>query len=245
MNPCSEGGSSMLKAVLFDFNGVIINDEALHDQLLEQLLIEENLRPKPGEFRELCLGRSDRACIQDLLAARGRIITNDYLDSLIIRKAKAYALQLNALETLPIYPGLDDLIFRLRSAQIKLAIVSGALQSEIEQVLGRAELRQYFTVIVGGDDKLPSKPAPDSYLTAIERLNQVDPTLHLQPWECLAIEDTFAGIDAAKLAGIPVVGVANSYPFHMLQRRANWTVDYLSDLELDRIQDLYTTPRAS
>jgi beta-phosphoglucomutase len=235
----------MLKAVLFDFNGVIINDEALHDQLLEQLLIEENLRPKPGEFRELCLGRSDRACIRDLLAARGRVITNDYLDNLIARKAKAYALQLNALQTLPIYPGVDDVIFRLRSAQIRLAVVSGALQSEITQVLDRAGLRQYFTVIVSGDEKLPSKPAPDSYLTAVERLNQLDPGLHLQPWECLAIEDTFAGIAAAKQAGIPVVGVANSYPFHMLQRRANWTVDYLSDLELDRIQELYITPKAS
>jgi beta-phosphoglucomutase len=235
----------MLKAVLFDFNGVIINDEPLHEQLLEQLLLDENLRPKPGEFRELCLGRSDRACIRDLLSVRGRVVTEAYLDTLIARKSRDYALRLNTLDSLPIYPGLDDFIFSLRSAQLKLAIVSGALRAEIELVLTRTGLREHFAAIVAGDDQLPSKPQPDGYLKAIDRLNTLDPTLKLQPWECLAIEDTFAGIESAKLAGIPVVGVANSYPFHMLQRRANWTVDYLCDLELDRIQDLYATAKAS
>lgn len=235
----------MLKAILFDFNGVIINDEPLHEQLIEQLLIEENLRPKPGEFRELCLGRNDRACIRDLLSARGRVVTESQLDTLIARKSSAYALRLAAIEHLPIYPGLDDFIFSLRSAQLKLAVVSGALRAEIEYVLDKVGLREYFSVIVAGDDHLPSKPEPDGYLAAIARLNDLDPTLKLHPWECLAIEDTFAGITSAKLAGIPVVGVANSYPFHMLQRRANWTVDYLCDLELERIQDRYTHPQAS
>lgn len=70
-------------------------------------------------------------------------------------------------------------------------------------------------------------------------LNQQYTDINLQPSECLVIEDTFAGIEAAKLAGMSVVGVAHTYPFHMLQRLANWCVDYLSDLELDRIQKVY------
>ncbi|WP_254721747.1 HAD family hydrolase [Kovacikia minuta] len=139
---------------------------------------------------------------------------------------------------LPIYPGLADFIFNLRAAKVKLAVVSGAIRSEIEQVLQRAQLREYFSVIVSGDENIPGKPAPDGYLMAIERLNQQYPDLQLTSWNCLAIEDTFSGIEAAKRAGIPVVGVANSYPFHMLQRRANWTVDYLSDLELERVQQV-------
>jgi beta-phosphoglucomutase len=235
----------MLKAVLFDFNGVIINDEPIHDLLLEQLLIEENLRPKAGEFRELCLGRSDRACIRDLLDARGRSVTEAYLDTLIARKAKAYAEHLRSLDTLPLYPGLADFIFHLRAAQVQLAVVSGALRSEIDYVLTQAALQDTFSVIVSGDEHLPSKPQPDGYLCAVDRLNALYPELQLQPGDCLAIEDTFAGIESAKSAGIPVVGVANSYPFHMLQRRANWTVDYLSDLELERIQAVYAPPVAS
>ncbi|HEY9299591.1 MAG TPA: HAD family phosphatase, partial [Phormidium sp.] len=55
------------------------------------------------------------------------------------------------------------------------------------------------------------------------------------PIECLALEDTFAGIEAAKKAGIQVAGVTHTYPFHMIQRQANWTVDYFADLELDRV----------
>ena len=83
---------------------------------------------------------------------------------------------------------------------------------------------------------IDGKPAPDGYLLAVERLKELYPNTNLQPSDCLAIEDTPAGIQAAKQAGIAVVGVANTYPFHMLQRQANWTVDYLRDLEIERVQ---------
>jgi HAD superfamily hydrolase (TIGR01509 family) len=235
----------VLKAVLFDFNGVIINDEAIHERLIEQLLIEENLRLSSGEFSRVCLGRSDRACLTELLANRGRVVTEDYLMNLMLRKAQAYQRQLDALEKLPIYPGLADLIFNLRAAQLKLAVVSGALGTEIEAVLQKSQLTAYFSAIVAGDDIQTSKPLPDGYLLAVERLNQQYPELNLQPSECLAIEDTPAGIQAAKQAGIPVVGVANTYPFHMMQRQANWAVDYLSDLELDRVQEVYAQSKFS
>lgn len=229
-----------LKAVLFDFNGVIINDEPLHNRLLEQLLIEENLRMKPEEFRESCLGRSDRACLMDLFERRGRVLSDSALENLVQRKTSAYRQQLEALDKLPSYPGLEDCIFNLRAAQCKLAIVSGAVRSEIEFVLERLKLRSHFSVIVSGDDVTASKPDPQGYLRAIDHLNQAFPDLGLTPADCLVIEDTFAGIQAAKSAQIPVVGVANTYPFHMMQRCANWAVDYLSDLELDRIQQGYT-----
>lgn len=228
-----------LKAVLFDFNGVIINDEPIHQQLIAQLLIEENLRPVPGEFRQICLGISDRVCLTELLTRGGRVVSESYLTQLMKRKAQAYQQQLEKLEKLPIYPSLEDLIFQLRSADLKLAVVSGAMRSEIELVLNRANLAQYFTVVVAGDDITTSKPEPDGYLLAVERLNQHHSGLDLQPDECLAIEDTPAGIQAAKQAKIPVVGVANTYPFHMLQRQANWAIDYLSDLEVERVQQIY------
>ncbi len=228
-----------LKAVLFNFNGVIINDDSVRQQLIDQILVEENLCPQPGEFRKVCLGRSDRACLTDLLTRRGRVVSETYSLQLVKRKAKAYQQQLEKLEQLPLYPGLEDLIFQLRSRSLKLAVVSGAIRSEIELVLNRATMAEYFTVIVGGDDIITSKPEPDGYILAVERLNQQYPGFNLQPSQCLAIEDTLAGIQAAKRAGIPVVGVANTYPFHMLQRQANWTVDYLCDLEIDRVQQVY------
>lgn len=229
----------VLKAVLFDFNGVIINDEPLHNKLLEQILLDENLRPNPAEFREVCLGRTDRACLSDLLARRGRVVSEDYLSKLVAKKSRAYAQQIAEIEQLPSYLGLSDFIFKLRAAGIVMAVVSGAVRSEIELVLERLDLSQQFAVIVAGDEVQQSKPDPEGYLLAVERLNQRDAALQLQPPECLVIEDTFAGIAAGKAAGMQVVGVANSYPFHMMQRLSNWAVDYLSDLELERIQQVF------
>jgi HAD superfamily hydrolase (TIGR01509 family) len=229
-----------LKAVLFDFNGVIINDEPLHERLIEQLLLEENLTLKPGEYHKVCLGRSDRPCLSELLASRGRILNDTYLTQLLHRKARGYALELEKIEKLPLYSGLDDLLSQVRSCNLKLGIVSDAIRKEIEVVLNRAQLAKYFQVIVAGDDVTTSKPEPDGYLFAVKRLNQEYPDLNLQPQECLAIEDTLAGIQAAKKAGMQVVGVANTYPFHMLQRCCNWTVDDLCDLELERVQEIYS-----
>lgn len=230
----------MLKAILFDFNGVIINDEPLHEKLLSQILVEENLRPKPEEFWEVCVGRSDRACITELFSRRGRVLTEQQLTDLIARKSEYYRRQLEELEKLPSYPGIEDLIFQARSAQLKLGVVSGAMLSEIELVLERLNLKQHFVAIVAGDQIPTSKPDPTGYLLAVERLNQQFPDLSLKPQECLAIEDTFPGIEAARRAGMKVVGVANTYPFHMMQRCSNWAVDYLSDLELDRIKSAFT-----
>ena len=228
-----------LKAILFDFNGVIINDEPIHAQLIEQILLSENLRLNPGEFQTFCLGRSDRACLADLLSQRGRVVADAYLDTLIRQKAIAYQQTLEQLDVLPIYPDLADFLVQLQSRPYKLAVVSGALKAEIEFVLHQIQALEQFQVIVAGDDITGSKPQPDGYVLAVERLNQLFPDLDLHPHHCLAIEDTLAGIAAAKAANIPVVGIAHTYPFHMMQRCANWAVDYFMDLELDRIQSFY------
>ncbi|MEG3979031.1 HAD family phosphatase [Microcoleus sp. herbarium8] len=227
-----------LKAVLFDFNGVIINDESIHENLIDRLMLDENLQLKRGEFREICLGKSDRACITELLQRRGRYLTETYLDRLLLGKAKAYQEKINSLETLPIYAGLAEFIDKIRVSGLKMAVVSGAMRSDIELVLERAGLAANFELIVAGDDLTASKPEPDCYLLAVELLNQKYPGLNLQPIECLALEDTFAGIESAKKAGMQVAGVTHTYPFHMIQRQANWTVDYFADLELDRVAQL-------
>ena len=201
-----------LKAVLFDFNGVIVNDEPIHEKLIDQLMLDENLQLKRGEFREVCLGRSDRACITELLKRRGRYLTETYLDRLLLGKAQAYQKKIDSLETLPIYPGLAEFIAKIRACGLKMAVVSGAMRSDIEFVLERAGLRANFELIVAGDDLTASKPEPDGYLLAVGRLNQKYPGFNLQPIECLAVEDTFAGIEAAKKAGIQVAGVTHTYP---------------------------------
>lgn len=229
-----------LKAVLFDFNGIIIDDESIHQELIQEIIIAENLRPPDkAEYREICLGRSDRAGIIDILSRRGRVISEDNLKNLIASKTKAYRQQLTELESLPVYPEIKDIMAKITASGLKIAVVGSALKAEIELVLDRADLKQYVSVIVAGDDLTQSKPAPNSYLLAVERLNRSDSSLQLQPDNCLAIEDSEAGIQAAKNAGMQVLGVANTYPLHLLQRQTNWAVDYLSELELDRVQRVF------
>lgn len=228
-----------LKAVLFGFSGVIINDRAIHQQLIDEILIGENLRPKPGEYRQVCLGRSDRACLIALLSSRGRVVPDAYLSQLLSQKSKAYLAQLDSLNKLPIYVDVEDLIFKLRAAPLKMALASGSPRAEIEFVLERSQLAQHFSIVIADEDLHDRQSEADIFLQTIEGLNQVFPELKLLPSESLAIQDSLAGIQAAKLARVPVVGVAHTYPMYMLQRQASWVVDYLSDLELERVRQVY------
>jgi len=224
-----------LKVVLFDFNGVIIKDQRIHQELVAEIMLCENLRPDAGEYKQYCRGRSDRACLRDILASRGRILSEDYLSKLIEAKTKAYQQQIEQLAELPLSAKLSEFLAQLKEQGLIIGLVTGALRSEVEFILQRARIAEYFTVIVAGDDLPLSKPEPDSYLLAIANINQQHPSLNLQPSQCLAIEDNPVGIEAAKRAKIQVVGVANIYPLHMLQRQANWTVDNFMEIELDRV----------
>ncbi|NJO72145.1 MAG: HAD family phosphatase, partial [Oscillatoriales cyanobacterium RM1_1_9] len=170
-----------LRAILFDFNGIIINDEPIHERLLQQILLEENLNIESIELQAFCLGRSDRACLENLLEARGRIVTETYLNQLIERKAKSYQAELEALPELPLYPDTKAFIRRLSETELKLGIVSGAIRSEVELILQRAELKRYFSVIVTSDEVATSKPEPEGYLLAVQLLNETYPDLNLKP----------------------------------------------------------------
>ena len=227
-----------LKAILFDFNGVILNDEPIHQELISEILIAENLSFDQTELHNLSLGRSDRACLTDLFNRDGRVVTEEYLTKLITAKATAYRAKLQQLQTLPIYPDVPKFLAQLQQQKLTIALVTGALRQQVELILQQTNLTQYFSVIIAGDDITTSKPEPDGYLLAVIKLNQQHPELNLQSHECLVIEDSIAGIEAAKRAKMQVVGIANTYPLHVLQRRANWTVDYLSEIEIERIQEV-------
>ena len=234
-----------LKAALFSFSGIIINDEDIRKTLSEQVLLAENLRPSEDDYYEVCLGKSDRACLKALLYQRGRDVKKETLDRLLQKESDIYKAWLSDIAKLPIYPGLEDLIFRCRTAQIKMGIVTGAERQQVSEALSRANLTEQFSLIVAGDDISlnGSKPSPDGYIKAIARLNEIYPDLQLQANECIAVEDTFSGITAAKSANIPVIGVAHTYPNHMLQRRATWVVDYLREINFDWIGEKFGRAR--
>jgi HAD superfamily hydrolase (TIGR01509 family) len=178
-----------------------------------------------------------------LLSYRGRTITEDYLTRLIQKKAQLYRAKIETLDILPLYPGIRKLLDQIQLYRLAIGLVTGAIRSEVINILEKAELQTYFSVIVAGDDIATSKPQPDGYLFALEQLNRSDSTLQLEPSQCLAIEDTPVGIQAAKQAGMSVVGVAHTYPYHFMQRQANWAIDHLSELDLDRIMVVLARPK--
>jgi HAD superfamily hydrolase (TIGR01509 family) len=226
------------KVIIFDLNGVIVNDELIHKELIRDLLLGENLLLCDLEYKQICLGRSDRHCLEQLLSKRGRFVTEEYLNKLIDKKAIAYRQTISQLDSLPIYPDVRDFLAKVKERRLLMGIVTGSSRSEVELILNRAQISHSFSVVVTSDDTISSKPDPEGYLLALSLLAKQNPELSLKPSDCLVIEDSFAGIQAAKNAGMQVVGVANTYPFHMLQRQTNWVVDHLSELEVDRVEQV-------
>ncbi|MGF1461442.1 MAG: HAD family hydrolase [Leptolyngbyaceae cyanobacterium] len=227
----------VLKALFLDFNGVVIKDTRLKANLMDEILIAENLRPNPEEYFEMCAERSDRACLDRLLSRRGRVTTDAQLTQLLDKLVSGYLAKLENLSKLPIYPGLEDLLYQAKVAAMPVALVTSTAQAEVEWVLAQTQLADSFTVLVTAEDVsiAEEKPSPRGYEIAIARLNDRFPDLHLQPTECLAVEGWYPGIAGAKAAGIPVVGVAHCHPYRMIQRRANWVVDYLTEIDFDWI----------
>ncbi|MEL6438858.1 MAG: HAD family phosphatase [Cyanobacteria bacterium J06621_8] len=217
-----------LKAVFLDFSGVIIDDEAINQELIAEILLQENLLADSDEYAQYCRGKSDRACLNAILAIRGRILADAYLDRLLETKTQGYRQKIEQRGEFDLPPYLTEFLIQLKNQEIAVGLVTGANRSEVEYLLEKLELDQYFDVIVAGDDLIASKPEPDPYLLAAQRLN-------VETSECLAIENNPVGIEAAKRAQIQVVGISYIYPLHMLQRQANWTVDNLMDIELERV----------
>ncbi len=199
-----------MKAIIFDFNGVIVDDEPLHLELFRKVLLEEGIFLTDEEYREKYLGFDDRGCFTAVLCDNARTpdaADDAYIHELIERKAEYYRQAIQ--ERLLLFPGVVELV-RRSAEQYPLAIASGALRGEIEFVLQRGEIRDCFSVIVAAEDVSECKPDPEGYLKALELLNALTDQ-EIQAHECLVIEDSIAGIEAAKAAGMRCIAVTNSY----------------------------------
>jgi HAD superfamily hydrolase (TIGR01509 family) len=222
-----------LKAIIFDFNGVIVDDEPLHLELFRKVLLEEGIFLSDEEYREKYLGYDDRGCFTAVLCDNARTpdaASDLFIHELIERKAEYYRQAI--AERMLLFPGVVEAV-RRSAAQYPLAIASGALRREIEFVLERGAIRDCFQVIVAAEDVSECKPDPEGYLKALEALNA---TLaeEIQAHECLVIEDSIAGIEAAKGAGMRCVAVTNSYAAEELQT-ADAIVKSLEGLEVENL----------
>lgn len=229
----------MLRALLFDFNGVLIDDEPVHLQMFRKVLQEEELSLSTEDYYEHYLGLDDRACFTAILERAGRAASPPAVMRLIARKA-AYYQEWAHREGLRFFPGAVELVREAAEHGLMLGLVSGALREEIEQALRRAGLREHFKTVVAAEDVGEGKPDAEGYRKGLDELNAIppypDPLIH--PHEVLAIEDSPAGIEAASAAGLVTLGVAQTYGAERLSA-AHTVVASLDGLRLARLQELY------
>ncbi len=203
----------MLRAVIFDFNGLIVDDEHLHYVLFAEQLATQGVELTETLYADRYLGYDDRGCFSVALADHGKPCDEALLQGLIDRKARRY-LDL-AADTLRFFPGLSQAVDRLASADLALAVCSGALREEVLLGLKLAGISGRFLGVVAAEDTAACKPDPEGYNKALELLRVRLPDL--EPHQVTAVEDSLAGIQAAKSAGLHVVAIPNSYPVDTLK----------------------------
>jgi len=206
MNP------DFLQAIIFDFDGVIANSEPLHLRAFQLALAEAEVSLTPSEYYARYLGFDDLGAFAAIARDRGVPMTARQITSLVARKAAIMQEMMHGDSVL--FPGARDFVMSA-AGQVPIAIASGALRHEIEEIIGNAGLRELFPVIVAAGDTPEGKPSPAPYLLAFRRLCDAAGR-HLDSRRSVAIEDSRWGLDSAHGAGLRCVGVTTSYPAHEL-----------------------------
>ena len=201
----------MIRAVVFDFDGVLANSEPLHFGAFRDVLASHGFTLTEQDYYDKYLGFDDLGAFRAIAIDAGRPLAEREVSSMAGEKA----VRLEELErgASVLFPGAREAIVRM-AAHGPIAIASGAIRAEILRVLDREGLRTYFQTVVAAEDTPVSKPDPAPYLRAVELL--ASRTGHLTARDCVAIEDSVWGLRSARAAGLRTVGITNSYPAEVL-----------------------------
>jgi HAD superfamily hydrolase (TIGR01509 family) len=223
----------LLRAIIFDFDGILVDSEPPIMKLVQEMAAQEGLTVSEEEYYRDYLALDDRAVIEHLYRTHGRPTSPARRDELLAWKARAYEKIIQ--DGLPPLPGATE--FVLSAAQrFPLAIASGSLRAEVEHLLEKLGLREKFAVLATADDCEHSKPDPEIYFKALTCLREL-PQLNGPPLnasECLAIEDAPLGVVAAQAAGLKCLAIAHSRPQAELQH-ADWVAREFAHVNMEII----------
>jgi beta-phosphoglucomutase len=228
-------GLKALQAIVFDFDGVIADSERLHLRSYQDILAPEGITISPEDYLAKYLGYDDVGVFKAVGRDHDVAMDDGRVAELIARKGERYESLAAAGEML--FPGAADFIRTAAEAGVPIAIASGALTHEIEEVLTRADLRHLFPVIVGADQTERSKPHPDPYQAAFAQL-RTHTGKDLIAWRSVAIEDSRWGLVSARGADLRCVAVTNTYSEAELRADAELVVAGLHALTLDALDKL-------
>jgi HAD superfamily hydrolase (TIGR01509 family) len=225
----------MLRAVIFDFNGIIVDDEPIHFKLFQRVLGEEGIMLTEEDYYARYLGFDDRGAFMAGFRENSRPLRAEKLHELIERKALYYQEAIRNHVT--VFPGVKNLVVDL-ARTLPLAVASGALRNEIETILKTVGLLDHFRAIIAAEDVTQGKPEPEIYLKALAALNARGGNgKPIEAADCVVIEDSREGIRGALRASMKCLAVTNSHPPELLTE-ATAVVKSLEDVKLSFLQHI-------
>ncbi len=226
----------MLKAIIFDFDGVIADTEPLHLKAFQLTFLENGIELSDEEYFANYLAYDDKTLFRELLKDRNFEHDEALISDFISRKSEHFE---NVLKgNILVLEGVPEFISRI-SGKYPLAIGSGALRSEIIEILESVGLREHFEIIVSADEVINCKPDPEVFIEALRRLNNLDSVSEtISSHECLVIEDSTSGIKAAHSAGMKCLAITNSYTAEKLSE-AELIIESLKAISVEELEDLF------
>jgi beta-phosphoglucomutase len=218
-----------ISGVIFDFDGVLANTEQLHLRAIQDALAAHGRSLDERDYFERFLGYGDRDVFVEVAKDGAWDLGDATLQAMMTLKADRYRYHL--AEGHALYATAAPCV-QLLARTFPLAIASGSLHGEIEHILVAGDLRQHFRVIVGADDVIEGKPAPEPYLKAAALLG-------LAPASAVAIEDSRWGLESARAAGLRTIAVTTTYPASALTI-ADVVVDSLDEVTVELVKKLAT-----
>lgn len=214
-----------MKAVIFDMNGVLINDEPYHKEAWKIFCARHGLSFNEQGFNEYCMGRTNREILRYLFHEE----LSDEQDRTLREERIGYSKSLLP-KILPAPDGLDVFLNGLRKRKFKLAVATSSQRDYADFVLEKYGFRKYFDTVVTAGDVTKSKPDPEIYVTAAERIQT-------SPSDCLVIEDSMSGIHAAKTAGMKVFGITTSHgPLELAE--ADQVIASFTDIDIEALEKM-------
>ena len=217
-----------LDAVIFDFDGVLVDSEPFHQVAINAVLAPLGLELSQEEYEEHYLGFDDRGVFQHRFHAAHRPLEQTRLRDLVDKKAIAFA-QLIEERGIQPFPGAIELLAALKAENFPLALCTGATHRDVNAILHKVRGLDAFDAIVTADEVAACKPDPTCYRLALEKLWRAHPQRNIRPAHALAIEDSPWGIEAAQSAGLRVAGVESSYAAPRLHQ-ADFTLPSLASI---------------
>ena len=229
----------MIKAIFFDFNGVIIDDEPIQMKAYQEILRGHEIDLTEEGYMS-ALGMDDKTFVKAMFERAKKPLTDPVMETVLSAKTDLHRQMIE--DELPLFPGVLTFL-KAASRDFSLGLVSMANIVEVSYVFQRANLTPLFSVVVTAEDASVCKPAPDCYLAGLTKLNekrQHERKLPLLASECLAVEDSPPGIESARIAGMRTLGVTNTVSEEALRSAgAEVVTASLADWTPDAVKRLY------